>query len=281
MALLGAQKMVLQAVLTVQESTNKPVNDTQVAQDTDIALNNVRDWLLTLMKDSYIDLVRTQAGYAASVNERGRLELELYKPFTTGDQAATSSRRVPSQRTILLLAANPKGTMPLRLDEEAKKIEQGLDRAKNRDQFRLVMKWAVTADELRRALLDYEPEIVHFSGHGSGVDGLNFEDDQGFVHEIPGDALARLFELFAGKVKCVFLNACYSEFQADAIVQHISFVVAMKQAIGDVAAIKFAVGFYDAVAAGRDFEDAFKFGQSAIDLANIPEDLTPVLKKKS
>ena len=55
----------------------------------------------------------------------------------------------------------------------------------------------------------------------------------------------------------------------------------MKQAIGDDAAIKFAVGFYDAVAAGRDFEDAFKFGQSAINLANIPEDLTPVLKKKS
>ena len=45
------------------------------------------------------------------------------------------------------------------------------------------------------------------------------------------------------------------------------------------AAIKFAVGFYDAVAAGRDFEDAFEFGRSAIDMANIPEDLTPVLKK--
>jgi CHAT domain len=281
MALFGAQKMVLQAVLTAQESTDKPVKDAQIAQDTDIALTNVRDWFLTLMKDGYVDLVRTHTGYAASVNERGRLELELYKPFTTGGQAATSSRRAPSQRTILLLASNPKGTKPLRLDEEAKKIEQGLERAKNRDQFRLVMKWAVTADELRRALLDYEPEIVHFSGHGSGVDGLNFEDDQGFAHEIPGDALARLFALFAERVKCVVLNACYSEVQADAIVQHISYVIGMKQAIGDDAAIKFAVGFYDAVAAGRDFEDAFEFGRSAIDLANIPEDLTPVLKKKS
>ena len=101
----------------------------------------------------------------------------------------------PSRRTILFLAANPKGTPQLRLDEEVKKIEQGLERAKKRDQFRLVMKWAVTGDDLRRALLDYEPEIVHFAGHGSGVDGLNFEDDQGFVHEIPGDSLARLFEL--------------------------------------------------------------------------------------
>jgi hypothetical protein len=281
MALFGAQKMVLQAVLTEQMSTNKPVKDAQIAQATEIALINVRDWFLSLMKDGYIDLVRTQTGYSASVNERGRLELELYKSFTTEDEAATSSRRAPSQRTILLLAANPKGTPHLRLDEEAREIERALERAKNRDQFRLVMKWAVTDDDLRRALLDYEPEIVHFSGHGSGADGLNFEDNQGFVHEIPGEALARLFSLFVGKVKCVVMNACYSEAQADAIVQHVKYVVGMRQVIGDEAAIKFAVGFYDSVGAGGDVETAFKFGQSAIDLANLPEDQTPVLKKKS
>jgi hypothetical protein len=183
-------------------------------------------------------------------------------------------------RTILFLAANPRGTQQLRLDEEVKKIEQGLERARQRDHFRLVQKWAVTDDDLRRALLDNEPEIVHFSGHGSGVDGLYFEDDQGKVHEIPGDALARLFELCADHVKCVLLNACYSESQAESIVQHIDNVVGMKKAIGDEAAIKFAVGFYDALGAGRDFEVAYKFGCIAIDLKGIPEYLTPVLKTK-
>lgn len=207
-------------------------------------------------------------------------------------------QRGTSQRTILLLAANPKGTDHLRLDEEAKKIDQGLERAKNRDQFQLVMKWAVTDDDLRRALLDHMPEIVHFSGHGTGSGkdvgvrdlvpatadgdsgGLAFEDDQGSVRLIPGNALARLFELCADHVKCVVLNACYSEAQANAISQHIDYVVGMKKAIGDEAAIKFAVGFYDALGAGRDFETAYKFGCSAIDLKGIPEYLTPVLKKK-
>ena len=33
-------------------------------------------------------------------------------------------------RTILILAANPKGTERLRLDEEVKKIEQGLERSR-------------------------------------------------------------------------------------------------------------------------------------------------------
>ncbi|MBV8128140.1 MAG: TIR domain-containing protein [Planctomycetaceae bacterium] len=201
-------------------------------------------------------------------------------------------------RTILILASNPRTTKRLRLDEEVKKIEQGLERSKRRDQFKLVVKWAVTDDELRRAMLDNEPEIVHFSGHGSGESqggqgrdlvpvqvkesgGLAFEDDGGHVQLITGDALARLFELCADSVKCVVLNACYSEAQANAISQHIDYVVGMKKAIGDEAAIKFAVGFYDALGAGRDFETAYKFGCSAIDLKGIPEYLTPVLKKKS
>ena len=174
-------------------------------------------------------------------------------------------------RTILILAANPKGTDRLRLDEEVKRIEQGLERAKKRDQFKLVVKWAVTDDDLRRALLDNEPEIVHFAGHGTGdgksgsgrdlipareVDagGLVFEDDVGKVQLISGDALAGLFGLCSDSVKCVVLNACYSEAQANAITQHIDFVVGMKKAIGDKAAIKFAVGFYDALGSAHGRE---------------------------
>jgi hypothetical protein len=182
--------------------------------------------------------------------------------------------------TILVLTSDPIDAPRLRLSEEVKKIQQGLERSKRRDHFVLVSRHAVTDDELRRALLDYEPQIVHFSGHGSGIDGLCFEDDQGRMHDIPGDALARLFELCADHVECVVLNACYSEVQADAISQHIPFVVGMSKAVGDAAAIKFAVGFYDALGAGKGYKAAFKFGRSAIDLKNLPEHLTPVLKEQ-
>jgi hypothetical protein len=92
------------------------------------------------------------------------------------------------------------------------------------------------------------------------------------------ESLARLFKLFKHKIECVFLNACYSEVQAEAIYQHINCVVGMNQTIGDRAAIKFAVGFYDALGAGRSFEDAYEIGCTAIDLESIPESSTPVLK---
>jgi len=97
---------------------------------------------------------------------------------------------------------------------------------------------------------------------------------------VTGEALAGLFELFADQVQCVVLNACYSDVQAVAIARHIPYVIGMNAAIGDRAAIEFAISFYDALGAGREIPFAYKLGCNAIQLAGIPESLTPVLHQK-
>ena len=84
-------------------------------------------------------------------------------------------------RRILLLSANPKGIPKARLDEEMREIEEGLRRAKQRSQFMIQMSPAARYRDLRRVILDYEPHIVHFSGHGEGEEGLVFEDETGRV----------------------------------------------------------------------------------------------------
>jgi TIR domain/CHAT domain len=183
-------------------------------------------------------------------------------------------------KKILILAANPRGTTPLRLDEEVREIDAGLQRAKQREQFVLEQKWAVRPRDIQRAMLDINPQIVHFSGHGVGDEGLVFEDEVGQAKLVDGEALAGLFELFADQVECVVLNGCYSEIQVEAITEHINYVIGMKKAIGDKAAIEFAVGFYDALGSGRPIEFAYKFGCAAIRLAGISEQMTPILKKK-
>jgi hypothetical protein len=190
-------------------------------------------------------------------------------------------------KTILVLAANPKGTSPLRLGEEVRALQQGLERSRNRDNFRIEPRWAVTPRDMQRALLDYHPQIVHFCGHGVGTEvprdeqgatrqikaagtflaeqeGLMFEDETGQPKLVSAEAIASLFALFSDQVECVVLNACYSETQAKAIAQHIPYVVGMKRAIGDRAAIEFAVGFYDALLSGRNVEFAYKLGASQL-----------------
>ena len=191
-----------------------------------------------------------------------------------------SKKELPTMKTILILASSPVNEARLRLDKEVREINEGLRRSQKRDQFKIEQRWAVQTDDLRRALLDTEPQIVHFCGHGTGSEGILVEDNDGHSKLVSTEALASLFELCADHVECVLLNACYSEVQADAIVQHIAHVIGMSDAIGDTAAIKFSTGFYDAIGAGKSIEDAYKFGCNAIQLENIPEYLIPKHKKK-
>jgi uncharacterized protein YjbI with pentapeptide repeats len=183
-------------------------------------------------------------------------------------------------KTILILTANPKTTTTLRLDEEVREIDVGLKRAKKREEFNLEQCWAVRVRDVSQALLEFEPQIVHFSGHGSQNNGLALEDQTGNIQLVNTEALAELFKLFIPHIECVLLNACYSEVQANAIVRHIPYVIGMNKEIGDQASIEFAIGFYTALGAGKSIEFSYEFGCSAIRLAGIPEHLTPVLKKK-
>ncbi|MBD2605702.1 CHAT domain-containing protein [Scytonema hofmannii FACHB-248] len=183
-------------------------------------------------------------------------------------------------KKILFLAANPKGSARLRLDEELREIETGLQLALNRDRFILESKGAVRPIDVRRAILSFVPQIVHFSGHGVENEGLVFEDDAGREKFVDVEGLAQLFRVFANQVECVVLNACYSKVQALAIAQHINYVIGMNRQIGDRAAIEFSVAFYDALAAGKSVEFAYNYGCAAIRLAGIPEELTPILIKK-
>ena len=219
--------------------------------------------------------IRSLENMVMTAIKSDKFYVETYYAF--GD----SSDEDQTVKKILILTANPQNIDKRRLDAEVREIQTGLERAKKRDQFEIISKWAVRPDDLRRALLDYEPQIVHFSGYGAATEGLALENELGQMQMVSTAALAKLFEVFKDKVECVLLNACYSETQAEAIRQHIDYVIGMHQAIGNRAAIEFAVGFYDALGAGRSIEDAFKLGCIAIDLEGIPESLTPVLKKKN
>ncbi|MBE9112303.1 tetratricopeptide repeat protein [Nodosilinea sp. LEGE 07298] len=129
-------------------------------------------------------------------------------------------------------------------------------------------------------MLDHIPQIVHFSGHGEGTQGIALEDQIGKTQLANTDALASLFELFSEHLNCVVLNACYSYVQAEAIANHIPYVIGMCDQIGDQAAISFAVAFYDALGAGRDVDFAYKNACVAIKMEGIPQAHIPVLHKK-
>ncbi|MEL6604522.1 MAG: AAA-like domain-containing protein [Cyanobacteria bacterium J06614_10] len=183
-------------------------------------------------------------------------------------------------RKILVLAANPENTSGLRLDEEVRAIQRSLQLSKERNHFSLISEWAVRTDDLLQTLVNHQPHIVHFLGHGGGKQGLILEDGRGRSQSVPTRALARLFQQVTS-VECVLLNACYSDTQAKAICQFISTVVGMNQPIGDPAAVCFSRGFYTSLGSGASYEAAYQMGRTAIDLEGIEEVATPVLRTRS
>ena len=89
--------------------------------------------------------------------------------------------------------------------------------------------------------------------------------------------MSQLFSVLKDNIRCVVLNACYSEQQAQAIAAHIDCVVGMSKAIGDQAAIGFAASFYQALGYGKDIKTAFELGCVQVDLEGLNEQDTPKL----
>lgn len=181
-------------------------------------------------------------------------------------------------KRILVLSAEPKDRGRLRLAEEVRNIQEGLERSMNRENFKIDYHPATRIKDMRRKMLDAQPNVVHFCGHGRGEKGITFENEDGSALDVSAIALASFFENFRDTVECVVLNACYSEVQATAIASYIPFVVGINDAIGDKLAIEFSVAFYDALFAKGSYEMAYKLACDSIHMLGAPESLKPILK---
>lgn len=183
----------------------------------------------------------------------------------------------PKKIKILFLAASPVEEAHLQLDKEYREIDEKLKRSKYRDFFDLKSQWAVRISDLSAYLMEHNPDIVHFSGHGSDANEIILLNKNDESHPVSANKLESLFSILKDNIRCVILNACYSEGQAQAIAQNIDCVIGMSDAIGDDAAIIFASHFYQAIAFGKNVQDAFKLGCLQIDMENLEEGLTPKL----
>lgn len=178
---------------------------------------------------------------------------------------------------VLFLAANPSDTDRLQLDQEIRAITEKIRSAEHRDVIQLISAWAVRPDDLLQLLNQHEPQIVHFSGHGSVNGEIDLLDQTGAAKPVSQNALRSLFKTMKGNIRLVVLNACYSRTQAQAIVETIDCAVGMNRAIGDGAAIIFAASFYRALGFGRSVQQSFEQGKTALMLEGFREENTPEL----
>lgn len=227
-------------------------------------LNALRQVALTTARQYGMDAERAEAMANA-----------MLVTLMLGENPGATGGRKPIK--ILFLAANPKGTMQLRLDEEIRSIDDALRQSDFRQHFQIEQHWAVRVSDLQGLLLRHRPDIVHFSGHGSPASSLILEDAAGKPREVPAEALADLFGVLNDTVRCVVLNACYSQAQAAAIARHVDAVIGMADVMGDQASTSFAAAFYQALGYGKDVPTAFQLGVSQIKLYGLDDSAVPQL----
>ena len=169
-------------------------------------------------------------------------------------------------KKVLVLSASPLDQEPLRLDEEARDLDEKLRLvSKPTVEVSVVNRWAVRTDQVQEAILNEKPNILHFSGHGGGG-SLCFEDSAGYSTPVSATAIAELMRLNSDYIECLVLNACYSQEVAELSSVHLEAVVGCDGSIDDDAAVAFARSFYRAIADGRTYKVAFDWAVNEVRL---------------
>lgn len=186
-------------------------------------------------------------------------------------------QKIPNTITVLFLASNPIDTPSLRLDAEARAIQEMIRKSEYRDTIKFETRWAVRTSDILQAINEVNPDIIHFSGHGAPNGDLAFENINGQTKLVTKEAMTQTIMTLSDKVKLMFFNACFSSAQAQSIVEHVDVAIGMNTSIGDEAALVFASQFYSSIGFGRNVKTAFNQAKAALMLEGIPEETTPEL----
>lgn len=198
---------------------------------------------------------------------------------------------VPQPLRILVVASRPPNLPPLDLDGEGRHLEAALESV---PEVRVHRMEQLTAEAVRRELLNCPYHVLHFMGHGSadaGTGRIYGNDATGRAAAVRGEELANLAKDFPS-LRLVFLNACSTGWEtpeasaggfsgvAQALVMGgVRGVIAMRIPISDRAAVDFSRLVYARLAHGDSLEGAVVEGRQVLYQA-CPDDVewaTPML----
>lgn len=186
-------------------------------------------------------------------------------------------KELPDEIRILFFAANPSDQTSLQLDEEVREIQEMIRKTKFRDSLDFHSCWAVRPTDILQAINEYEPSIIHFSGHGSADDEIIFLDKKRNAKAVSKEAIVQTVMASAENIRLIFFNTCYSKNQADAVTKHVEAAIGMNTSISDYAARVFSSQFYSSIGFGHSLQKAFDQGKAALMLEDIKQEDIPEL----
>lgn len=184
---------------------------------------------------------------------------------------------LPEKIAVLFMAANPIDTPQLRLDEEARSIQEKIRLSEYRDSISFESRWATRSSDILQAINEVNPTIVHFSGHGAESGEIALLNPDGSTKTVSKEAITMAMATASDTIRLVVFNACFSETQAQSVVEHIESAIGMSDSIRDDTAMTFAAQLYSSIGFGLSLDIAYKQAIAALLLEDIPGDDIPKL----
>jgi hypothetical protein len=183
-------------------------------------------------------------------------------------------------RRVLLAQASPRGFESLATERESAEVQDVLER--------VFVPPCVTRKTRRSTLIeaisDFEPQVVHFMGHGvleraTGEGKLILEDEAGLEDRLDAATFAMLF---AGKrpPRLVVLSACltatagegtdpFAAMAVALVAAGLPAVIAMQSEVLDRNAIRFSARLYRQLIKGRPIEAAVAEARKAVSASRL------------
>ena len=247
--LIGAQPIVLQAILDSQGDSLGYIEDGWIAKTTGIALNEVRCWLKTLEEEDLIEVAKTESGLRASINAKGRLALSEASPPPT-----VQVERPDPDRVLLVISSPLDDIAPMDLGWE---VEEVLRTAfwQTRVSAELIRVNPPTFKQFHTIMAHSRIEVVHFRCNIKENYFL-LEKPDGSGHKISVSEASKIFE--GRKIKLVVANTCdNSEILGASLAKHVPAVVVTAGRIGTETA-ELNEKLYSSLAQGQCPRDAVK-----------------------
>jgi CHAT domain-containing protein len=221
---------------------------------------------------------REERERAAREAAREREVLDLRERTDELEQQLRAARlAAPKEICVLFIAGTIEGGKhPLHLDREIREIDLKVRASEYRDQLRFEHLHATQIRDILDGLNRYDPDVVHFSGHGDRS-SLLFEGPDGRPHELRDDQLGLLLQVARKPIRLVVLNACESADQAALATDYVDAAIGMAEPIDDDTAKVFAGQFYASLAAGNSLASAFDQARVQARMVNDDEEAQPRL----
>jgi GTPase SAR1 family protein len=196
----------------------------------------------------------------------------LLEDFVEEKEDAPIKNTLPNKpqtmKKILIIHSGHESQADLKIASEYSTIKAKLQSGQVRDEYVFEMETCVKEDELDSKIKKHNPDIIHFSMHGSTDSGLFLLNDRKVIYPWYPESVGHSFKLWSKmlnkKFELVILSACESDLTAMEILSYANQIIATNVNVTESNALAFVRKFYDTFFNGILVEDCLESATNGI-----------------